>query len=56
MIMINNILGKCKDVFIYAINKLKGSERRIALAKISKKYGMVEKHLYQKLLKLEEIQ
>lgn len=34
--MIHNFLGKCKDIFIDSINKLKGSDRRIALAKVSK--------------------
>jgi transposase len=37
--MIHNILGKCKDIFIDSINKLKGSDRRIAIAKVSKAIG-----------------
>ena len=34
--MIHNILDNCKDIFIDSINKLKSSDRRIALAKVSK--------------------
>lgn len=37
--MIHNFLGKCKDIFIDSINKLRGSDRRIALAKVSKAIG-----------------
>jgi hypothetical protein len=37
--MIHNILEKCKDIFIDSINKLKGSDRRIAIAKVSKAIG-----------------
>jgi transposase len=37
--MIHNILGKCKDIFIDSINKLKGADRRIAIAKVSKAIG-----------------
>jgi len=34
--MIHNILENCKDIFIDSINKLKISDRRIVIAKISK--------------------
>ena len=33
--MIQKIFGKCKDILEEAINKLKGSDRRIALARLS---------------------
>ena len=36
--MIHNILDNCKDIFIDSINKLKSSDRRIALAKVSKAF------------------
>ena len=34
--MIHNILENCKDIFIDSINKLKISDRRVAIAKVSK--------------------
>jgi len=37
--MILSILGKCKDIFKETVNKLKGSDRRIALASISEVIG-----------------
>ena len=37
--MILNFIDKCKDIFIDNINKLKGSDRRIALAKVSEVIG-----------------
>lgn len=37
--MIQNFFGKCKDFFIESVNKLKGSERRIILAKLAKEIG-----------------
>ena len=37
--MIHNILENCKDIFIDSINKLKSSNRRIAIAKVSKAIG-----------------
>ena len=37
--MIHNILENCKDIFIDSINKLKSSDRRIAIAKVSKAIG-----------------
>lgn len=37
--MILNILEKCKDIFIESITKLKSSDRRIALAKVSEAIG-----------------
>lgn len=37
--MILNIFGKCKDIFIDTLNKLKGSDRRVALASVSKVIG-----------------
>jgi len=37
--MILNFWGKCKNIFIESINELKGSKRRIALAKISEAIG-----------------
>jgi transposase len=37
--MIHNILDNCKDIFIDSINKLKSSDRRIAIAKVSKAIG-----------------
>ena len=33
--MILGIFGKCKDIFKETLNKLKGSDRRVALAKVS---------------------
>ena len=33
--MILGIFGKCKDIFKEALNKLKGSDRRVALARVS---------------------
>ena len=37
--MIHNFFGKCKDIFIENINQLRGSDKRIALAKVSKLIG-----------------
>ena len=37
--MILNIFGKCKDIIKEALNKLKGSDRRVALASISEVIG-----------------
>ena len=37
--MIHNFFGKCKDIFIESISQLKGSDKRIALAKVSKEIG-----------------
>jgi len=37
--MILNILEKCKDIFKEVVNKLKGSDRRVALAKVSEIIG-----------------
>jgi len=37
--MIHNILENCKDIFIDSINKLKSSNRRIKIAKVSKAIG-----------------
>ena len=37
--MILNIFGKCKDIIKEAISKLKGSDRRVALAKVSEVIG-----------------
>ncbi|MBW9159193.1 ISAzo13 family transposase [Clostridium tagluense] len=37
--MIHNFFGKCKDIFIENINQLRGSDKRIALAKVSKGIG-----------------
>lgn len=37
--MIMNFFGKCKDIFIESLKKLKGYEKRIALAKVTKEYG-----------------
>lgn len=37
--MILNIFGKCKDIFKETIYKLKGSDRRVALAKVSEVIG-----------------
>ncbi len=34
--MIHNILENCKDIFVDSINKLKGSDRRIAIAMVLK--------------------
>ena len=50
--MINKILEKCKDIFIETVNKLKGSERRILLAKISKEYGYGGKTFVAKTFKV----
>jgi len=33
--MILGIFGKCKDIFKETLNKLKGSDRRVALARVS---------------------
>ena len=37
--MIHNFFGKCKDIFIENINQLRGSSKRVALAKVSKAIG-----------------
>lgn len=37
--MIKNIFGSCKDIIINTIGKLKGSDKRVALASIAKEYG-----------------
>ncbi|MBZ9636619.1 hypothetical protein [Clostridium sp. FP1] len=37
--MIHNFFWKCKDIFIENINQLRGSDKRIALAKVSKGIG-----------------
>ena len=37
--MIHNILDNCKDIFIDSINKLKSSDWRIVVAKVSKVIG-----------------
>ena len=37
--MLNELLGKCKDIVVETVNKLKGTDRRKVLAKISKEYG-----------------
>ena len=37
--MILSIFGKCKDIFKETLNKLKGSDRRIALASVSEAIG-----------------
>ena len=37
--MIQNFLGKCKDIFVESVNKLKGSDKRIALAQAAKAIG-----------------
>jgi len=37
--MINNFWGKCKDVLKDAVEKLKGSDKRIVLAQIVQEYG-----------------
>jgi hypothetical protein len=38
-IMILGIFGKCKDIFKETLNKLKGSDRRVALASVAKLIG-----------------
>lgn len=38
--MIQNFLEKCKDIFIESVNKLKGSDKRIALAKTAEAIGI----------------
>ena len=47
--MIHNILDKCKDVFIDSIHKLKSSDRRIALARVSKAIGKGGQHIVAKV-------
>ncbi len=37
--MILSIFGKCKDIFKETINKLKGSDRSVALASVSEVIG-----------------
>ena len=37
--MINELFGKCKYILIESVNKLKGSDRRKALAQITKELG-----------------
>ena len=37
--MIPSIFGKCKDIFKETLNKLKGSDRRVALASVSEVIG-----------------
>ncbi|KYH35264.1 hypothetical protein CLTEP_08890 [Clostridium tepidiprofundi DSM 19306] len=37
--MIHNLFGKCKNIFIKSVNKLKGSDKRIVLAELSKMRG-----------------
>jgi hypothetical protein len=37
--MLNELIGKCKKIVIETVNKLKGSDRRKTLAKLSKEYG-----------------
>jgi hypothetical protein len=46
--MINDFLGSCKKILIETVNKLKSSDRRIALAKIADKYGYGGKSLVAK--------
>jgi hypothetical protein len=50
--MIHNFLDKCKDIFIDSINKLKGSDRRIALAKVSKAIGKGGQRVVAKKFKI----
>ncbi|MBU3131867.1 hypothetical protein KPL40_05325 [Clostridium gasigenes] len=50
--MINYILGKCKEVFIESINKLKGSDKRIALAKTCESIGKGSKTIVAKEFKV----
>ena len=47
--MIHNILDNCKDIFIDSINKLKSSDRRIALAKVSKSIGKGSQRIVAKV-------
>jgi hypothetical protein len=37
--MVPNFLDKCKDIFVSSVKKLKGSDKRIALASMTKKMG-----------------
>jgi hypothetical protein len=37
--MINDFFGSCKNIFVKAVDKLKGSDRRIVLAEIADEYG-----------------
>lgn len=37
--MINELFGKCKYILVKSINKLKGSDKRKALAQIAKEVG-----------------
>lgn len=37
--MIKNIFGNCKNIIVETVNKLKGSDKRVALARIAKEYG-----------------
>ncbi|MEG2354341.1 MAG: ISAzo13 family transposase, partial [Clostridium sp.] len=50
--MINDILGKCKEVFIESVNKLKGSDKRIALAKSCEFIGIGGKTIVAKEFKV----
>ncbi|MEG0517183.1 MAG: ISAzo13 family transposase [Cetobacterium sp.] len=50
--MINDILGKCKEVFIESVNKLKGSDKRIALAKTCEFIGIGGKTIVAKEFKV----
>ncbi|MBE1553058.1 ISAzo13 family transposase [Sporosarcina limicola] len=47
--MIHAILGKYKDIFIESILKLKGSEKRITLAKIAEAHGIGGQSMVAKL-------
>ena len=47
--MIHNVLDNCKDIFIDSINKLKSSDRRIALAKVSKSIGKGSQRIVAKI-------
>ncbi|MEG0578127.1 MAG: hypothetical protein RR500_09770 [Bacilli bacterium] len=50
--IINDILGKCKEVFIESVNKLKGSDKRIALAKTCESIGIGGKTIVAKEFKV----
>ena len=39
ILMIKDLFGKCKDILKNTINKLKGHEKRTALAQIAEIYG-----------------
>lgn len=50
--MIKNFFGSCNDIIIETVQKLKGSDKRVALASIAKRYGSGGKSFVAKEFKV----